>query len=167
MQFLRATAFLTILANFVLFSACGGPPDGQNSLSTNSGAVNSRTAATNKANTNVEELGMLINFQLESDDLAWKRDEKKNLLTAVFRLSPEDSKKLTDQLTPRSPGAPKEVTVEEWFPAELVAQGESSGGSSVQATAYPADDFYQAPFTAGTISRVDGTDFFVIELSSK
>lgn len=110
---------------------------------------------------------MLINFAWETEDLAWKKDEARKTLTAVFRLSPEDAKKLTEQLAARSPGAPKEVQVEDWFPAELVAQGESAGGSSVEGTAYPANDLYQAPYEQGTISRIDGTDFFVIELSSK
>lgn len=166
MHFFRPLAILTLIVAGVMLSACGSPQGTANSPGTSS---NSRTAAAtqNKANTNAEELGMLINFAWQTEDLVWKKDDARKTLTAVFRLSSEDAKKLTEQLSTRSPGAPKEVQVEDWFPAELVAQGESAGGSSVEGTAYPANDLYQAPFEQGTISRIDGTDFFVIELSSK
>ena len=108
---------------------------------------------------------MLINFTLEPEDLVWREDKPKNSIIAVLRMDAEDTKKLADQLAQRSPGAPKTVQVEDWFPAELIAQGEIAGGSSVDGNAFPADDFYQAPYSQGTVTRVTGTDFFVIELS--
>ena len=107
---------------------------------------------------------MLINFAWDTEDLAWKKDDSKKSLTAAFRLSPEDAKKLSDQLGSKGQGAPKEVAVEDWFPAELIAQGESRGGSTVPATAFAADELYQQPYTQGTIARIEGTDYFVVEL---
>lgn len=167
MQFVRHLAYLTLIIASTLIIGCGVGPDAQNSAAANASANNAKTASTNKANTNAEELGMLVNFSWETEDLVWKKDDAKKTLIAAFRLSPEDVKKLSDQLLARSPGAPKEVTIEEWFPAELIAQGESGGGSSVEGTAFPGDDLYQAPYEQGTISRINGTDFFVIELNAK
>lgn len=146
-------------------TGCGG---GEDQASNNSVTpVNAANAGINKtkANGSREELGMKINFAWETEDLAWRSDDSAQTLTAAFRLDPENAKKLSDQLQARSPGAPKNVSVEDWFPAELVAQGETSGGSSVEGTAFPADDFYQPPFTQGTITRIKDTDYFVIEVS--
>jgi hypothetical protein len=42
-----------------------------------------------------------------------------------------------------------------------------SGDDSLNGVAYAADSFYQEPFTSGRIVRVDGTDYFVLELSAK
>jgi hypothetical protein len=159
----RSYILTLILASLSLSGCSGTAGDG----ASNANAATNSIANTNKANTNAEELGILINFPWETEDLAWKKDDAKKTLTAAFRLSPEDAKKLSDQLSANGQGAPKEVTVEDWFPAELVAQGESAGGSSVPATAFPANDIYQAPYNEGTVSRVDGTEYFVIELNAQ
>lgn len=162
MRFRKVTAFLTTILTFSLLLSCGG-----DAVENANNATGNTAAVTSKANTNAEELGLLINFAWETEDLAWKRDDAKKTLIAAFRLSPEDARKLSDQLSSNGEGAPKEVAVEDWFPAELVAQGESSGSSTVPATAFPASDLYQPPFTQGTISRVDSTDYFVIELNAQ
>ncbi len=165
MRFLRRGALIPIILISIFFTGCGGNAgDGANNANS---AVSSVASNSNKANTNGEELGMLINFAWETEDLAWKKDEARKTLTAAFRLSPEDAKKFSDQLAAKGQGAPKEVSVEDWFPAELIAQGESRGGSSVPATAYPADDLYQPPYNQGTISRVEGTDYFVVEVHAQ
>jgi hypothetical protein len=165
MRFRKVTAPLSAILTLTLLFGCGG---GAGTDAGNSNvAGNTAAETTSKANTNAEELGLLINFSWETEDLAWKRDDARKTLVAAFRLSPEDVKKLSDQLSSKGQGAPKEVAVEEWFPAELVAQGESRGSSTVPATAFPANDFYQPPYTEGTISRVDSTDYFVIELNAQ
>lgn len=109
---------------------------------------------------------MLINFTLEPEDILWRQTETPRKVVAVFRLAEEDTKKLADSLSARSPGAARSVAVEDWFPTELIAGGEATGGSSVDGTAYPADEFFQPPFTQGTITRVNDTDFFVLELTA-
>ena len=165
MRFLRRGALIPIILTSMFLAGCGGnAADGANNANA---AVSSVASNTNKANTNAEELGMLINFAWETEDLAWKKDDAKKALTAAFRLSPEDAKKLSEQLASKGQGAPKEVAVEDWFPAELIAQGESTGAASVPATAYAASDLYQEPYTQGTISRVEGTDYFVIEVHAQ
>lgn len=158
--------YLLILVVFaVLLSAgCGQPPTA-NSNAANASS-NQVADVPKKANDKAEELGLFVNFTWEPEDLLWKQDEAKKTIVAVFRLDAEDGKKLSDQIGLRSQGAPKEVQVEDWFPAELIAQSESTGGTSVEGTAFPADDFYQPPYSQGTITRVNGTDFFVLELAA-
>jgi len=45
--------------------------------------------------------------------------------------------------------------------------GELSGDDSLKGLAYSADSFFQEPYTSGRVIRIDGTDYFVLELSAK
>ena len=162
MLFLRRFSPAALLFSALLSSSCSAPAG--NSTSANSEA-NQAASVPKKANDKAEELGLLVNFTLEPEDIVWLQVESPKKIVAVFRLDEEDTKKLMEQLTARSQGAPKSITVDDWFPAELVTGGETTGSSTVDGTAYPADDFYQAPFSQGTITRIDNTDFFVLEVS--
>lgn len=163
MLFLRRFSPAVLLFSALIFSSCSAPAG--NSASANAEA-NRVASVPKKANDKAEELGMLINFTFEPEDILWQQIDSPKKIVGVFRLDEEDTKKLVDQLTTRSQGAAKSVTVEDWFPAELIAGGETTGSSAVDGTAYPADDFYQAPFSQGTITRINNTDFFVLEISA-
>jgi hypothetical protein len=163
MLFLRFPSPAALLLSALIFSSCSAPAG--NSSSAN--AEGNRVASVQtKANDKAEELGMLVNFTLEPEDILWLQSESPKRIVAVFRLDEEDTKKLMEQLSAKSQGTAKTVTVEDWFPAELVAGGETTGSSTVDGTAYPADDFYQPPFSQGTITRINNTDFFVLEISA-
>jgi hypothetical protein len=167
MSIFKSVVILALFLAQLSMFGCGGNADSSNTSETSSSRNNTNAVTANKANDKAEELGMLINFSLEPEDLAWKADDKKKSIVAVMRLAPEDVKKLADGLAAKSPGTPREISTEEWFPAELIAQGESGGGSSVAGTSFPAAEFYQPPYNEGTVTRINGTDFFVIELFSK
>lgn len=164
MYLMRHYLPIVFLSAAVFSAGCGQPPTANSNAA--SASSNQIASVPKKANDQAEELGLFVNFTWEPEDLLWRQDEAKKMIVAVFRLDAEDGKKLSDQVVLRSPGAPKEVQVEDWFPAELIAQSESTGGTSVEGTAFPADDFYQPPYSQGTITRVNGTDFFVIELAA-
>lgn len=164
MLLLRRFALAAPLFSALMFSACTAPAG--NSSTANSDQGNRVASVQKKANDKPEELGMLINFTLEPEDILWQQTESPKKIVAVFRLDEEDTKKLAESLKTRSPGAARTVAVEDWFPAELVAGGETTGGSSVDGTSFPADEFFQAPFTQGTITRINDTDFFVLELTA-
>jgi len=151
------------IALLLISISCTTPAD---TNSSNSISANQTAAVSNKANTKPEELGLLINFTLEPEDIVWQQMESSKKLLAVFRLDEEDTKKLAAELATKSPGAARSVQVEDWFPTELRAGGETTGSSTVDGTAFPADQFYQAPYTQGTITRINDTDFFVLELSA-
>jgi hypothetical protein len=163
MLFLRRISPAALLFSALIFSSCTAPAG--NSTSANSEA-NRAAAVPRKANDKAEELGLLINFTLEPEDIVWRQEDSPKKIVAVFRLDEEDTKKLMEQLTVRSQGAAKSITVDDWYPAELVTGGETTGSSTVDGTAYPADEFYQPPFSQGTITRIDNTDFFVLEISA-
>ena len=164
MLFLKRFVPASLLFFTLVITSCSAPAG--NSSSANTAEENRVASVPNKANDKAEELGMLLNFALEPEDIVWHQNEKQKKIVAVFRLDEENTKKLTDQLAARSPGSAKSVTVEDWFPPELIAGGEATDASTVDGTAYPADDFYQPPFSLGTITRINNTDFFVIEVSA-
>ncbi len=164
MQFLSRFAPASLLLSAFLLISCSAPAG--NSSSANASEGNRAASVPKKANDKPEELGLLINFTLEPEDIVWLQNESSKKIVAVFRLDPEDTKKLADQLAGKSQGEPKSIAVEDWFPPELVAGGEATDASTVDGTSYPADDFYQPPFSQGTITRVNNTDFFVIEMSA-
>jgi hypothetical protein len=162
MLFLRRFSPAALLSSALIFTSCSAPAGNSSSANSEGNRV---ASVTKKANDKAEELGLLLNFTLEPEDILWQQSESPKMIVAVFRLDEEDTKKLTDQLATRSQGAAKSITVEDWFPAELVAGGETTGSSTVDGIAYPADDFYQPPFSQGTITRINNTDFFVLEIA--
>jgi hypothetical protein len=154
---------LASLTGAILFVSCGSPSKNTDQRASTNTAVENANAA----RTNVEELSLLVNVPYQVEDIIWKENAAHKKLTAVFRFSPEDSAKLVADASLR--GAPQNVTLTAatWYPAELNAQSDMSGGDSLRGIAYPADAFFQEPYTTGRIVRVEGTDYFVLELSAK
>ena len=163
MLFLRRSPAV-LLFSALIFTSCSAPAD--NSSSANA-EVNRIAAVPKKANDQPEELGMIINFTLEPEDISWRQFEAEKKLVAAFRLNAEDTKKLADDLAALAPGSPYAVQVEDWFPPELVTQSETAGGAALEGTAFPADMFYQDPYTKGVAVRINNSDFFVLELAAR
>lgn len=150
-----------------LFGACSGEP-GANSVPSNSQA-NANSNSSKKANDNLEELGMLIKLTDEPEDAVW-RDEPiaadGRKLTAVLLYLPASTNKIISDA--EKYGAATDVSIEpaEWYPKELISQNELSG-EPLQAKQYSANDFLQAPYSTGRLIRVEGTDYIIVELSTK
>lgn len=166
MKIFRGRVVLALCLIAASLSACGG---GNKNVNANSPANTSNSAVenANTAKTNVEELGLLVNVPYETEDIAWKEDASRKKLIAVLRFSPDDSKKLVAEAA--KSGVPENVSVavETWFPGELTAQSDMSGDSALKGVAYPANIFFQEPYTAGRITRIEGGDYFVLELAAK
>ena len=166
MRILRTAVILALFLSLGAFSGCIG---GNNNSNTNSVAINPTLENANSAKTNVEELQLLVNipYEVEDEDIVWKESAAQKKLLAVLRFSTGDANKIVAEATARH--APQSVAVpsETWFPSELIAQGELSGDDSLKGSAYAADSFFQEPYTSGRIVRIEGTDYFVLELSSK
>lgn len=87
-------------------------------------------------------------------------------LVAVLRFAPADAAQIAERAVALAPAAPNEIDAENWFPAELIAQSQLAGDESLKGTAYAADDFKQAPYVNGRLTRINDTDFFVLELTT-
>ncbi len=162
---------LALIAAQILIGCGGSTQNGPNSNAVNQPA-NAAAAEPEKDGVkyNVEELGSLVKMPFEPEDLAWKEfntNQQNRRLLAVFQLTPADAKKMLESASKIRPGKPVVLTTEKWFPTELVTQSEMSNDEGIQAMSYAADEFLQPPYNEGTLSRVDNTDFFVLELFAK
>ncbi len=168
MKILRTVVILALFLSPATFTGCVGGTNNSNKNSA-SPAPNPPLENANSAKTNIEELKLLINvpYEVEDEDIVWKQNEAQKKLFAVMRFSAEDSDKLVSGAAPDQASSSVTLSAESWFPSELIAQGEMSGDDSLRGTAYAADMFFQEPYTSGRIVRVEGTDYFVLELSAK
>lgn len=162
----------------VILCGCSGQSGGANNTAANvANSANSNRAVEpdmEGAKDNADELATLIKLPFQPEDLAWKEytagkpgEKQGKRLLAVFQFSPADAKKLIEASSKIRPGTPVSISSEKWFPKELVTQNEMSGDEGIQATSYAADEFFQPPYVEGTLSHVDNTDFFVLELFAK
>jgi hypothetical protein len=109
---------------------------------------------------------MLIRLPFVPEEVAWEENAEQQKLTAVVRFSSEDAEKMSAEVAKGGPASPDAVVVESWFPNELLAQGELNGESTVKGRSYPADPFLNPPYTKGKITRVENTDYFILQISS-
>jgi len=119
----------------------------------------------------VEELERIIKLPFHPEEAIWRetdvnspKGEKK--VTAVVQFLSEDTNKIIAQAETYKPVAAVDIDAEDWFPAELIAQSQLSGDGNLKGTSYAANDFLQPPFTDGKITRINNTDYFVLELTS-
>ncbi|MEP6847915.1 MAG: hypothetical protein ABI999_03600 [Acidobacteriota bacterium] len=163
---MKTGCILALFLSGALVSACGGSAN-SNEASNAARAANSRNEAANATKTNIEELGLLINMPYEAEEVVWKDDPQHKKLVAILRFSPEDSKKLVAEA--EKVKAPDKITLptQIWFPPELIAQGDLGGEDMVNGRSYPANQFFQPPYTEGRITHVEDTDYFVLEVTAK
>ncbi|HTH50406.1 MAG TPA: hypothetical protein VL501_00650 [Pyrinomonadaceae bacterium] len=163
LQKLTTTLLLMIVPG--LLTACGGK-DGANNANT-AQVVNANTADVEKgARTTAEELGNLVRMPFEAEDVAWKQSKDQKKLTAVIRFDPEDTQKLAAECEKFGPPQNATVDAQSWFPDELTAQSDLHGDQPLSGKSYPANPFFQDPYNSGRVVRIDGTDFYVLELTS-
>jgi hypothetical protein len=164
MNLLRNCIILASSAIFAAGACSSGPKANTN---TAPGTVGSSNSDANTEKTNVEELGMLVSVPYETEDIVWKDLAAQKKLIAVLRFSSADGAKLVAEASAVHPPVAVSIQCETWFPDELIAQSDLSGDDTLKATAYAANAFLQPPFNEGRISRVEGTDYFVLEVSAK
>lgn len=83
-------------------------------------------------------------------------------LTAVLKFSNSDAEQLMKKIdAEKLPGG--SVQIEEWFPFELKNK---AADNELGGTKYDAGAFSRSPYTSGTVSRVENSDYFVLKLLS-
>lgn len=167
------------LAAVLLISACS---NGENTNQVSNQSSN-QLPETNRnsiiaAKNDPAELGKIINLPimpLEAEFREEPFDKQTNTngaapvnqkMTAVLLYDLADTPKLIALIEKHKPGEAVELEVETWFPAELIAQSQTSGNDTIKGNAYAANDFLQTPYSKGRIIHISGTDYFVLELSA-
>ncbi|MFZ1701095.1 MAG: hypothetical protein WBO10_00275 [Pyrinomonadaceae bacterium] len=156
-----------IFLSFVtLLAACSDASTSRANLSTPPANSNPSADNSNSARNNFEELGLLINIPYEAEDVVWKENKEAKTLLAVLRFESADAAKFAADI--EKLGQPQEhaMSPETWFPEELIAQSDMSGDNALKGKSYPAGSFLVETYKNGTITRIDGTDFFVLEAAA-
>ena len=159
----RAAAILALTFVVSAFAGCSNNAD-TNSAANRAGVSHDDA---NTANTNVEELGVLINVPYESEEASWRELKDRKKVIAVLRFPEAEANRLVNDASQIAPPLSAIITSESWFPPELIAQSSVSGEDTLSGQSYPANAFLQPPYTEGRITRIENTDYFVLELNAK
>jgi len=157
-------AVLIILLALEIIPGCSSR--NANSNVANASAANASSTAQTGPKDNIEELGMLVRLPFVPEEVAWEEKPEQKKLTAVLRFSPENAAKMAAEVAKNGQATADTLTVESWYPNELIAQGELTGESTVKGQSYPAEPFLNPPYTKGKITRVENTDYFILQISS-
>jgi hypothetical protein len=162
MHFSRPAFLLLVLASQLLLG-CSGTSGNNNVANSSADAANTAPAGPKD---NIDEFGMIVRLPFVPEEVVWEEKPEQKKLTAVLRFSPEDAGKMAADVAKAGPATADTLSVESWYPNELIAQGELTGESTVKGQSYPADSFLNPPYTKGKITRVENTDYFILQISS-
>lgn len=165
MQSTRLAAVFLLLLAIQILTNCSQPVTNGN-IANGAPAANSSSISKVVPKDNVEEFAILVNLPFEPDEVAWEEEPDNKGMTAVIRFSPESASKMSAELAKLGAGTPETLSVEAWYPTELIAQGELSGESSIKSRSYPAESFLTPPYTKGKIARIENTDYFILRVSA-
>ncbi len=175
---------LLIIALFIVLflTACGNNGSTGDVNNSSDGNLNQAAAANaenaNSAKDDIDELGKIIKLPLAPEEANyWEENltstegsknpaQNGKKIVAVLKFSPENAAQLIAQIERLKPPIDAEIDAESRFPAELIAQSQLSGDESLKGKSYAADDFFQTPYTNGKISRIENSDYFVLELAT-
>lgn len=171
MKFLPTILICAFLLSIFLFSACGKDETVNNANLPANQTTNYTNDNKIPPQDDVEELERIIKLPFHPEEATWRetvldtpKDGKK--LTVVVQFLPEDANKIVEQAEKYKAAIALDVDAEDWFPAELIAQSQISGDINLKGKSYAANDFFESPYINGKITRIDNTDYFVLELTS-
>jgi len=119
------------------------------------------------AKTSAEELDLLITFPYEAEDCVWKATPDKKEITAVLHFDTVDTGKLAADVERIRPGQEVTIPAQAWYPSDLVVESDVHGADQLRGKAFAADPFFKEPFNSGRLIRIEGTDYWVLELHAK
>lgn len=184
MRISRAKIIFIFLSAVFILNACS-ENDSVNNNSANANSNRANVSVKTNSNTeivpqdNVEDLAKIIKLNVLPEESVYietnlntKNDapnvpapsEKK--LFAVMKFTPENTAQIVAQAEKHKPAEPSDVDAESWFPAELVAQSQLTGDEFLKGVTYAANDFLQTPYSKGKLTRINSTDYFILELTT-
>lgn len=163
MLFARLAVVLTLVAVTSLLSACSSPA--ANSNQTAVGHSNVANSTNSAPKDNVEEFADLVRLPFAPKEVAWKEVEGKGII-AVVGFSDENAEKMAAEAAKSGQPAAETLTVESWYPSELLAQSEMSGEATIKGQTYSATPFLNPPYTKGKLTRIENTHYFILQISS-
>lgn len=170
MKISQAKLILSLALSIFLLNACAG----NRTANTNSFAQGVDSNIEVVAKDNIEELGKIIKLPFAPEEATYSEINlndgnpatNKKKLVAVLKFSVENANQIVAQAGKYNPPAPADIDTENWFPPELVAKSQETGDDFLKGVEYAANDFLQTPFVNGKLTRINETNYFVLELFS-
>lgn len=164
-------AFLGVSLLVVLSGGCGGGPATGNSRNTDSNGVVIDSEKENPASDSVDKLIEHVRLPEVPEEVVWRETVidaagQKKKIVAVMRFEPQIRDAMMALLGPRKTAEQVDVETERWFPEELIAQAQLSGEEMLKGTSYSASDFFNVPYGFGRITKIEGSEYFVLELTT-
>ena len=174
MKISQTKSIFALLAAAFFLSACSGNQSGN----INSNASNAIQTANSNSETivqdDVEDLAKIIKLPAVPLEATYSEtypngkntapNEKR--LVAVLKYSPEEAAKIVAGAEKYKPPVVSDIDAEMWFPPELVAKTQETGDEFLKGNEYAANDFTQPPYQNGKLTRINDTNYFVLELTS-
>ncbi|MBK7706249.1 MAG: hypothetical protein IPN69_09875 [Acidobacteria bacterium] len=164
---------LPVVLVFLFLSFVSGCVSGQKTGNSNNRSANTNSNSdSSNAKDNIEDLEAIIRLPFHPEEALYREEpaagpEKPRKLTVVLKFSAEEANKIVETSAKGNAGQPFEIETESWFSPELVAMSQESGNETIKGTTYPATEFTQAPYNDGKVSRIEGTNFFIVELNAR
>jgi hypothetical protein len=151
-----------ILSMLLGFTACTDENEGNANSKPNAKVVAPKQIG--EINDDIDDLAEVIKFPVLPEDVTWQQLEVQGgkKIVAVIRFKPED---LTLILAESPAGEKVEIAPERWFPQELTAQSDVAGDQVLHGTVYATNVFYKDSFKQGRVIKLDGSDYFIVELT--
>jgi hypothetical protein len=165
----KSISALFIIA--ILLGACAGNQAGNgNSVASNANQT-ANSSGEIVAQDNIEDLDKIIKLPyipLEAtySEINLNKSPNERKFVAVLKFSPEDTAKIVTAAEKYKPSVPSDIDAETWFPPELIAKSQETGDEYLKGVEYAANDFIQPPYLNGKLTRLNNTDYFVLELTS-
>lgn len=138
-----------------------------------------KTETKNEINTNIDELAKNVNLPVRPSEAVWKKKTMDNesgavpgpndyYLTAVLKYTDADIEKLKDATGQNKDEVSKGIIeLEQWFPEEIKKLAKDIDGEKLlPGEKYDAEKFMRSPFRNGTLSRIEDSNYFVLNLYS-
>ena len=167
MRFFQPKAFFVFfasIASIFLFSACGTSNENSNQNANSNKSQNIANANVDATKDDLEDFAKIAKLPFKPEEVSWRETSDKKLI-AVLKFSATDAQSLITNIEKQKPVQNAELNAENWFPPELVAKSQQSGDELLKGKVYSAQDFFLAPYNNGKITRIDDTNYLILELS--
>jgi hypothetical protein len=158
---------LLVVCAFLFLNSCTNPETTNSNSNQSNPEVIQENAIVTKDD--AMELATIIKLPFELDDAVWYEAEIEGSgkkLRAFILFYKEDEAAFMSQPNKAKPLEYIEFDLEKWFPGEMVAQSDIAGDQKLKGLVYPADEFFNETYKKGRLVRVEGTDFFLLELTN-
>ena len=167
MKIFHAGRFLVFLTFAFLLAGCVGG-DSTNKKAAN--AAQNSNVKTNASQTKDDpgEFDKIVSLPFVPEEVTWREVDTQNgkKLIAVLKFSPQDSQAIATNAEKYRPALAAELDAEDWFPPELIAQSQESGDGILKGKNYAANDFISRSYVTGKLTRINDTNYFVLELTN-